>query len=281
MIPLFYINLDSQTERRDWFEEQCATLGLTAIRVAATNGRALEPQALEAIRSKRVLDVHFGPAEIGCFLSHCAAWRMLLASDSDWGFIAEDDIHLATDSTAFFESSDWIPDDARLIKAESTFKKCHLGQQQHSVTATRHLRRLHSLHGGGGGYFLHREAAEILLQLAQTVAEPADLLVFNPDLGFFSEVIAYQIYPAIGAQDLFFEEPIHGFVKSTLEQERQTLRKHPSGAKLWREIKRPFGQLLNALRTTYETHVLGSKFEAVPFAPSPTAPPKILRKRFR
>jgi len=281
VIPLFYINLASQSERRLWFEDQCKTLGLTAIRIEATNGRALAPDKLEAIQSKRVMDVHFGPAEIGCFLSHCDAWRRLLASGQDWGFIAEDDIHLASDSLAFFQSTKWIPVDAQLIKGESTFKKCHLGKQKHPVSETRHLRRLLSLHGGGGGYFLHRTAAQRLLDMVEKVAEPADLLVFDPRLGFFSDVIAYQISPAIGAQDLFFEAPINGFVKSTLEQERQSLRKRPSGSKLWREIKRPFAQLGRALQTFYHKHLFHSTYEAVPYASSEAETPKILRKRFR
>ncbi len=282
MIPVFFINLSEQSSRRLWFEEQCGGLGIQPTRVDAVYGRALSEDELNGYRNKRVLDVHFGPAEIGCYLSHMKAWEMFLQTDDIWAFIAEDDIHLAQDSAIFFQSTDWIPADARLIKAESTFKKCHLGKAEPIAGSHRQLRRLLSLHGGAGGYFVHREAAEQLRALSQNLSEPADLLVFNPALGFFSETTCYQIDPAIGAQDLFFETSIDGFQKSSLEVERQGLREAPGASKIWRELKRPFKQLAQVARNSLQKLAWNSEFRAVPFhSGAPREKPEILRTRFK
>lgn len=281
MIPIFFINLETQPERFKWFADQCASLGLEAIRVDAVNGHELSDQKLDVLRQKRRMDTHFGPAEIGCYLSHWRAWEYFLATEHDWGFIAEDDIHLALDSPVFFQSSDWIPPDADVIKAESTFKKCHLGKSVDLNGNVRSLRRLLSLHGGGGGYFLNRRSAEALCNHANCVAEPVDLLIFDPKLGFFGKNIVYQIDPAIGVQDLFFSRKIANFQKSSLEVERQALRKKPIKHKILRELKRPGLQLLNYIVTQVRKLIWQSEWRSVPYAESSDATPQVMKSRYK
>lgn len=281
MIPIFFINLEMQPERCTWFAEQCASLGIEAIRVDAVNGRELSDQDLNVLRQKRRMDTHFGPAEIGCYLSHRRAWEYFLATEHDWGFIAEDDIHLALDSADFFQSTDWIPPDADVIKAESTFKKCHLGKSVKLNGNVRSLRRLLSLHGGGGGYFLNRRSAEALCNHASRIAEPVDLLIFDPKLGFFGENVVYQIDPAIGVQDLFFSHKSANFQKSSLELERQVLRKKSTKSKILRELKRPGLQLLNYIATQVRKFIWQSDWRSVPYAGSSDATPKIMKTRYK
>ena len=281
MIPIFFVNLTSQPERLEWFTAQCRKLDIEAVRVDAVNGSELSDQELDGYRQRRQMDAHFGPAEIGCYLSHWRAWEQFLATDADWGFIAEDDLHLAVDSADFFRSTEWIPHDADVIKAESTFKKCHLGKVGDLSGSVRSLRRLLSLHGGGGGYFLSRNSAMELCRHARLVAEPVDLLIFHPKLGFFEKNTVYQIDPAIGAQDLFFSQKIADFQKSGLEVERQTLRKKPSSSKILRELKRPGIQLLHYISNRVKKLIWRSEWRAVPYAGSPDATPQIMKSRYQ
>lgn len=281
MIPIFYINLDSQPERNTWFAEQCRNLGLDVVRVAAVCGRTMPDADLDSIRQRRRLDVHFGAAEIGCFFSHCRAWDQFLETGSEWGFIAEDDIHLASDSVHFFESLHWIPEGADLIKAETTFKKCHLGRPLDVPGNTRKLHPLLSLHGGGGGYFISRNSATILRQCADTIAEPPDLLVFDPRLGFFSTQKVYQIDPAIAVQDRFIPDRIGKFQTSVEEPEPEAFRRKRVAAKLVRELKRPARQLGHYIATLMRRLIWRTEWRAVPYLTSPGAKPRILRKRFR
>lgn len=185
MIPLLYINLDEQVGRRRWFESHCFERGLKPQRRSAINGRKLSDQNLAEYRSKRLFNVQFGPAEIGCYLSHLSIWREISDGSDLWVFVAEDDLHFSTDAPDFFANSDWIPPDARLVKAESTFKKCHLGNGKQLPMKARALHPLLSLHGGGGGYFLHRDGARRLVKLSEAIAEPADFMLFAPGTGFF------------------------------------------------------------------------------------------------
>lgn len=281
MIQIFFINLVSQPERLAWFTKQCLALGIDAVRVDAVDGRELSNQELDPYRQRRRMDTHFGPAEIGCYLSHRRAWEQFLKSDRDWGFIAEDDIHLALDSAYFFRSTEWIPPDASVIKAESTFKKCHLGKAVGLSGNVRSLHRLLSLHGGGGGYFLSRNGAAALCNHARIIAEPVDLLIFDPKLGFFDKNIVYQIDPAIGVQDLFFPQKIENFQKSGLETERQTLRKKPTKSKILRELKRPGLQLLHYISNRVRKLIWRSDWRSVPYLGSPSATPLIIKSRYK
>ncbi|WP_342448058.1 glycosyltransferase family 25 protein [Parasedimentitalea huanghaiensis] len=282
MIPLYYINLAEQPSRKEWFENQCAELGISTIRIDAVDGRKLPQVKLEEFKTKQRLRLRFGPAEIGCALSHRKVWEAFCKSGEQWCFVAEDDLHLAKDSAAFFQSTFWIPKDASLVKAESTFKKCHLGPAEPIFDGERTIRRLLSLHGGAGGYFINQDAAQKALEATTHRFEPADHVLFNPEFGFFEDISAYQIAPAFGAQDLFFENSIDGFIKSGLELERQTLRKRPAVSKILRELKRPFRQGLEAASNAIYTAVRKSSFVSVPyFSAEPGSKPEILRKRFK
>lgn len=281
MIQIFFINLESQPERLAWFTKQCLALGIDAVRVDAVNGRELSDKELDPFRQRRQMDNLFGPAEIGCYLSHWRAWERFLETDRGWGFIAEDDIHLALDSADFFRSTGWIPPDADVIKAESTFKKCQLGKAAELNGNRRALRRLLSLHGGAGGYFLSRKSAAALCDHARRIAEPVDLLIFDPKLGFFGKNTVYQIDPAIGVQDLFFSKSISNFQKSGLEIERQVLRKKPAKSKVLREVKRPGFQLLHYIETLVRAVIWQSDWRSVPYAGSPNSAPQVMKSRYK
>jgi glycosyl transferase family 25 len=249
-IPIFYINMEDATDRRDWFEAQASRLGLSVRRIAAVVGRDLDAQDLERLKSSIRSGTPLGPSEIGCFLSHKKAWVQLLESGASWAFIAEDDLHLADDATDYFLSASWIPNNADLIKAETTFRRCHMAREGALRPDGRSLRRLFSLHGGAGGYFMSRKAAQAALDLTRDMCEPADHVLFNPDFGFFNQHRTYQIDPAIAVQDLLRRENKAGFLQSGLALERRA-RSKPRAGKLMREIARPFRRAVQALKDGY------------------------------
>lgn len=246
-IPVFFINMDDAADRRDWFEAQASRLGLEVTRVAAVAGRNLPGERLARLKASIQSGTPLGPSEIGCFLSHRRVWEQVLASGAEWAFVAEDDLHLADSAAAYFRSTGWIPDDAELIKAETTFRRCHMARQGALAPDGRHLRQLLSLHGGAGGYFISRKAAQDALDLTRDICEPADHVLFNPDFGFFNTHKTYQIDPAIAVQDLLRRENKAGFLQSGLAIERRAQSK-PKAGKITREIARPFRRLLQAIR---------------------------------
>lgn len=246
-IPVFFINMDDAADRRQWFETQASDLGLEVTRVAAVVGRELADETLDRLKASIQSGTPLGPSEIGCFLSHRKVWEQVLASGAAWAFVAEDDLHLAAGAAVYFHSTSWIPDDADLIKAETTFRRCHMGRRSSPTPDGRSLRQLHSLHGGSGGYFIRRKAAETALALAQDLCEPADHFLFNPESAFFNDHVSYQIDPAIAVQDLLRRENKAGFLESGLAIERRAQSK-PKAGKILREIARPFRQLVQAVK---------------------------------
>ena len=146
-------------------------------RIAGVNGRALPAERIAKVydpRSNRARARHpLTPSEIGCYLSHIAAWRAIAALDAPGGVILEDDFRITGDFAGALQvlstdASDW--DMLKLF----TFRP--------------EARRLRTRPAGMGfeisepykvpstmlGYALRREAANRLLHRAEPFFRPVD-----------------------------------------------------------------------------------------------------------
>jgi glycosyl transferase family 25 len=91
-----YINLDRDTARRTHMQTECAKSGLSAVRLSAANGAALDeplrayfPHAGDRERS------FLSPGETGCYASHLTICQRIVAGDLQAPVIVfEDDIEL-------------------------------------------------------------------------------------------------------------------------------------------------------------------------------------------
>lgn len=97
--PIYVINLDRSPQRLALMTEQLGALGLAFQRVEAVDGGALTDAEFEAHRAAwRRAGRHYAApkrGEIGAFLSHRRAWRIIAESDSPFGLVLEDDIGLS------------------------------------------------------------------------------------------------------------------------------------------------------------------------------------------
>ena len=88
------INLDRSTDRWEAIREQLDASGLPYVRLSAVDGRALDG-ALEAKVSHERFEQSNGrkvtPGDIGCYLSHTAAWSFLAGQPYKMLLIVEDD----------------------------------------------------------------------------------------------------------------------------------------------------------------------------------------------
>jgi hypothetical protein len=101
---VYVINLDRSKQRWKAMELQFALQDLPVIRYSAFDGRTLEtseeialvhPEALaSARRGKRKTHDDHNYGSIGCFLSHMAVWKKIVASSRPYGVVFEDDIRL-------------------------------------------------------------------------------------------------------------------------------------------------------------------------------------------
>ncbi|MEP3438032.1 MAG: glycosyltransferase family 25 protein [Hoeflea sp.] len=229
-IPCYYINLDRSPERDASFRAECARVGIEPTRVAAVDGRTLPDELIAAMGPRTSGEYGVGYGEIGCFLSHVRVWEIVAAQTQDWAFVCEDDIHFASNAANFLQSSDWLPRDADLLKAETVFQRVLMGKEPASLAFGHGLFRLSSVHGGTAGYFVSRWGAEKLLKLTSAACDPVDQLMFNPKLGISGKLAIWQLEPAICVQDyLVTPSDRHSGVESIVNAAPRLF--HPDGGR--------------------------------------------------
>ena len=265
MIPAVFINLDRDTRRRAWMEAWLSSTGTVVTRLAAIDGTQLSSDGLALLtKSFRGTGV-FGPREVACYLSHREAWKHASRQTSRWTFIAEDDLHAAPDFSAYLQGDAWIPNDADLVKAETTFRKCHLGPAINNGNAHRSLHLLKSLHGGAGSYFIARDFAEKLVERTESSWDFADFVLFDPRFhAHGTRPRVYQIDPAPTLQDIFL--PSQGRMEaSSLVPERTMNKRSTLWQKLGRELIRPVRRLSSGLTERLRAKLLGTVYRRVSF----------------
>jgi glycosyl transferase, family 25 len=246
----YLINLERTPERLAHFMAQVEGHNLEVARVEAVDGLALSAAEIRQWQERSTVWSPLSSAEIGCFLSHREAWSMVVERGEPWAFIAEDDIHLSDDFGDFLNNADWLPADAALVKAETSFARIEMSMKGCRKARMHRMCRLASDHTGSGGYFVSRTGAEVLLRLADTVCEPVDRFLFSPDLPAAQALRPYQLDPALCTQDCYLTAqglglglkgniPWGGDGPATATREP----KRTGTAKLRHEVLRPLLQL--------------------------------------
>ena len=91
--PIYYLNLDDQTERREYMEKQFKYWSIeNYTRVSAYDGR--EDDLSDIIKGRYPSDMTSG--EIGCTTSHLKALKEFLKTDEKYALIMEDDVDIST-----------------------------------------------------------------------------------------------------------------------------------------------------------------------------------------
>ena len=272
-IGCYVINLDRSPDRLEHFCLQAAKEGLEFQRIPAVDGSRLDRSTMD-----RLLSIGSGyrrPSlgEMGCYLSHRRAWTRLLRDEFETGFIAEDDAHLAN-ASRFLLTSEWLPAEFDLIKADTSRFLCEFSVNAHSTHYGHTLRRPKSFHPGTVGYVISRRGAIRLLEATEELCDAIDDIMFDPRLGIVQSLVIYQLDPAICVEDgLICVEgrfPRHdggkSSFKSTIGPGGKLLGK-PSGiAKIWREVSRPFSRLYYRIECTIKAWRGISHFKSVRFA---------------
>lgn len=117
MIPIFYINLDSNPERNTHLMTEVAKLGLAAQRISAIDGKALMEQDIAFVHKHNFLlknKRHIKMGEIGCAMSHRPIWQMMIDDGIDYALILEDDVEIDSklidvlNTQDFYEQFDFL-----------------------------------------------------------------------------------------------------------------------------------------------------------------------------
>lgn len=99
--PSYVINLADNITRMDNVRAQLDAQGIAFERVEAVWGADLSPEAVarvyDAEANKRRAKQDLVPGELGCYLSHIAAWRRIAEGTAPGGIVLEDDFQAAPD----------------------------------------------------------------------------------------------------------------------------------------------------------------------------------------
>lgn len=176
-VPIFYINLARDTERRHKLEAELARQGLQGTRFEAVWWADLSPaeqnQLYSAERNARQFHATLVNGEKGCYASHIRLWQQLLSSGAPAMVVLEDDVGLKDGFAALIEAivqraQPW--DMVKLIGRErDTFR--HRSPLLPRVELVDY-QRVPSL---TAGYVLSRQGAQKLCQSRLPFGRPIDV----------------------------------------------------------------------------------------------------------
>lgn len=180
-LPVRYINLDRDGERRTRMQAELARSGLAGERFGGVLWTALPPDEQDALYSPALNARQFHKplvnGEKGCYASHLALWQWLLQSPHPAVVVLEDDVRLKDSFAAVCAAIEGLPvgwDMVKLIgRAELGRREKLQGQRNlcpgHALVQ---YRRVPSL---TAGYVLSREGARKLLATRKPFGRPIDV----------------------------------------------------------------------------------------------------------
>lgn len=195
--------------------------------------------------------------EVACFLSHRKCWQQIVEGIDEYSAIFEDDVIFSDKSAQYLQETDWIPEDADIVKLEVMTRKLIVDKVPAKKIDERVVTRFYTTNVGAAAYILSRNAAEKLLKMTERFYLPVDHVLFGHFFPYFEKLVCYQVIPALCIQ----EKELNGnqnIFKSTLserdEQVRnQNARRLSVGIKTKREIIRLYHQV-KALSGSRKNH---------------------------
>jgi glycosyl transferase family 25 len=173
---LLVVNLDRSPERWRHAESVYSQGGFAVERLRAVDGEMLTEAevdaAVDAQRNRRLYKRALTRGEIGCHLSHRAAWRRIAASGAAGGYVFEDDTEpteMLAAAMALLESRDADWDLAKLCTSRPPSGRV-VGE-----AGALSLRRPAVLPAGTVGYAISRQGANKLLCRAGPFFRPLDM----------------------------------------------------------------------------------------------------------
>lgn len=196
---IFVINLDRDKERYDFMRSQLSDLDLPHQRVPAVFGRDLPSSVIQAHHQDGFEKLTHG--EIGCLHSHIKALTAFLKGDNHIALILEDDVHISKNLNQALTHLSKTAPAGSIIKIEASHMKFRVSRSHLSASPPYSVHGLTSHHFGTAAYLVTREAADVLVTIAQDRPIPFDYIIFDP---VFSNSL-YQLLPSPCIQDQYLK----------------------------------------------------------------------------
>ncbi|WP_299641191.1 glycosyltransferase family 25 protein [Devosia sp.] len=261
----YVINLDRSPERLAHFLAQAQGAQLDVTRIAAVDGMAMDPMQRLALSSRHFQFQPLNPGELGVFMSHRAAWRVLVESGEARAAVFEDDALLAADLGGLLATIDAHPPRGDVIKLETTLRDVVLGGDRATLGGRYEGRRLLSWQGGTAGYVITRICAERLLGLTDPIADTVDQVLFAPQSRISRTLHIVQVSPAPCVQyDILNRAGKSATFATTVERRKRRGRFFRHGP--WIDGRRAVLRLSEALMREIRGRMPGNDLRTVPFA---------------
>jgi glycosyl transferase family 25 len=180
MIHSYLINLDQDTERLAFFTSAFSALGIDFERIPAIDGRRFSETDYQAFTRERPHHAHpWLRGQMGCFLSHYAAWEKIAHGQDRFCAVFEDDIHASEDLASILNNDRWLPDEIDLVRLETSTNRVRLSASPIQGPNERGVYTVHSTSWCAGAYLINRRAAQQLIALPSNLHEPADAMLYN------------------------------------------------------------------------------------------------------
>lgn len=177
MLPIYYINLDTDSQRRASMQAQLGQLGRQAQRVPALRWSELPQSEQDRLYSgalnSRLFYRPMVDGEKGCYASHLKVCARLLESDAPGCVVLEDDVRLGPDFPLVVEAISCLDDDWDVIKLHS--RLVERTRMQLALCPGHALVTYQRVPSWATGYAISRAGAEKMLQSRQPFGRPVDV----------------------------------------------------------------------------------------------------------
>ncbi len=225
--------MEKDVERLAHITAQLNNLDLTAKRINAVNGKLLPDKEFDSYNQARIngSNKSWAKGSLGCFLSHRLTWETFNASQENYCLVIEDDVFLSPDLKLFLASDAWIPEDADIVRLETSTNRLRLGKS--TAHNHREIAKVLSTSWCAGAYLIKKEYAKKLLALPPEKWNPVDSLMFEFEISEVARNTSiYQMNPALAEQAKFKvnQTALSNFFFSNIEPPQQT-------KKPWQKLK--------------------------------------------
>ncbi len=116
----YLINLDKNKARLENSARQLDAENIAFTRIDAVNGWAMDEKQIENVYDARAARQRYKyqliKPEIGCYLSHMEAWRIIAESGENGGFVFEDDFEIVSPLSPILEQLSDADQDWDIVK---------------------------------------------------------------------------------------------------------------------------------------------------------------------
>jgi len=220
-IPVYFINVASRPERRQFMEQQFLRLGIVAERIDAVTTAGVD-DARMAPHADKANPWAMARVEVACAMSHEKAWRRMLQAGQPFALILEDDVVLGDGLPALLDPALSAEIGADVLKLETMYRRVRLGRAVRIVAGRFRVCQLLASHMGAAAYIISGDMARRTLADPRLQDMSVDRYLFSRDGPTIPSRGLLQVDPAPAIQLEFYrgEKPETAAESSDLRQDR-------------------------------------------------------------